>query len=139
MDDDFGNEDSVIISQKIPNWGFASQVTLSHPLLNQINSSLEGSLEQLRNFWNDRDDIYSQTKELSNAYKLRESALLEGGKKVMQISEALVQNIMSIGNQIEALMVQSLKFGNKMIQFIVDNLQTVFIEQNLQEKVNGCF
>ena len=70
-------------------------------------------------------------------FKKRESELFNGNKKIRSIIQAYVDGLTTSGNQIEMLMTRSLKYGKNIKNFVLENLDQIFTEESLNDKIRN--
>ena len=130
-------EDSIVITQELPVWGLSSQGAFNNPDQNEIDSSLTGSLNKIRFFWKEREEIYRLSKDNVGVFKKREKELFNGKKKIHSLIQAYIDGLATSGNQIEVLMSRSIKFGKSIKNFVIDNLDKLFTEESLEDKIKS--
>lgn len=94
-------------------------------------------MDKIRTFWQEREEIYRLSKDQVSVFKKREHELFNGKKKIKSIIKAYVDGLSTSGNQLEILMTRSLKFGKMLKNFVVSNLDKLFTEESLEDKIKG--
>lgn len=72
-----------------------------------------------------------------SVFKKREQELFNGKKKIKSIIQAYVDGLTTSGNQLEILMSRSIKFGKNIKNFVLENLDKLFTEESLEDKVSS--
>ena len=141
--------ESIIINQQLPLYGVShkagkkfksalsqpNRLDFSNPDQDEICKSLEGSLQKITLFWQKREVLYREAKSSVELFKKRETKLFNKTKKNLPEIKSYIDGMLNVSSNLEGLMSKYVRMGKEMKTFILDNMEELFTEQHLQEKV----